>query len=72
MSGVDVLAVPWHYNVTFAKRQKNGRWVEPTVAIKAASPGDAITAICTKHGIKRRSISRVIAIAPAAVHGGGA
>ena len=65
MSGVDVLARPWHYNVTFAKRTNTGRWIEPTVAIKADSAGDAITSVCDKHGIARRAVSRVVAIAPA-------
>jgi hypothetical protein len=56
---------PWHYNVTFAKRGKSGRWIEPTVAVKANSPGEAITIVCAKHGIERRSVSHVVAITPA-------
>ena len=57
----------WHYNVTFSKRTKTGRWIEPTVALVASSPGAAIDAICAAHGIPRRSVSHVVRIAAAPI-----
>ena len=57
----------WHYNVTFTKRTKSGRWIEPTVALVASSPDAAISAICAAHGIQRRSVSSVVRIAPASI-----